>query len=219
MTRQNPEGDYPGELLGEPISLEDAIRIFTLNSAIAMEHADITGSIEVGKFADMVVLDRNLFDLVEQDRGDEISETLVERTLFEGEVVFDREAAVDALDVVEVQVTNDELKSAVDAADLNLLFETDIAQLWGGGNAHVHWGEDPVDIEAGNAEAPATINASFSTLLEEGYQFARPAREVYWQQTDENFWVQWAVKDQVASLWAYDPEAEQVVEILQVREK
>ena len=167
----------------------------------------------------MVVLNQNLFDLVEQDRANEISETLVERTLFEGKVVFDRDAAVEALDVVEMQVTNAELKSAVDAADLNLLFETDIAQLWGGGNAHVHWGEDPIDIEAGNAEAPAAINASFSTLLEEGYQFARPAREIYWQQTDENFWVQWAVKDQVASLWAYDPEAEQVVEILQVKKK
>ena len=218
MTRQNPEGDYPGELLGEPISLEDAIRIFTLNGAIAMEHADITGSIEVGKYADMVILDRNLFDLVEEGRADEISESLVTRTLFEGEVVFDREAAVDALDVVEIEVTNPAVRSAVDAADLNLLFETDIAQLWGGGNAHVHWGEDPVGIEAGNADAPATVSDAFSMLLEQGYQFARPAREVYWQQTDENFWIQWAVKDQVASLWAYDPEAEQVVEVLQVRE-
>jgi len=217
MTRQNPEGDYPGELLGEPISLADTIKIFTLNGAIAMEHADITGSIEVGKYADMVVLNQNLFDLVEEDRADEISETLVERTLFEGRVVFDREAAVDALDVVDIQVTNAELKSAVDAADLNLLFETDIAQLWGGG-AHAHWGEDYVDIEAGNAEAPPAINASFSALLEQGYQFARPGRAIYWQQTDENYWIQWAIKDQVASLWAYDPEAEQVVEILQVKE-
>jgi len=91
MTRQNPEGDYPGELLGEPISLEDTIKIFTLNSAIAMEHGDITGSIEVGKYADMIVLDQNLFELVEAGRADKISETLVARTLFEGEVVFDRE--------------------------------------------------------------------------------------------------------------------------------
>ena len=218
MTRQNPEGDYPGELLGEPLSLEDTIRIFTLNGAIAMEHADITGSIEVGKYADMIVLNQNLFELVEEGRADEISETLVERTLFEGEVVFDREAAVDALDVVEVQVTNDELKSAVDAADLNLLFETDIAQLWGG-DAHGHWGEEYVGIEAGSVEAPAAINTSFSSLLEQGYQFARPAREITWEETGENYWIQWAVKDEIASLWAYDPALGDVVEVLQVSEK
>ena len=92
MTRQNPEGNYPGELLGEPLSLEDTIRIFTLNSAIAMEHDDVTGSIEVGKYADMIVLNQNLFDLVDEERADEIGETLVMRTLFEGEVVFDRES-------------------------------------------------------------------------------------------------------------------------------
>ena len=89
MTRQNPDGEYPGELLGEPINLSDAIKIFTLNGAIAMEHDDVTGSIEMGKYADMVVLNQDLFDLVETGRADEISETLVTRTLFEGEVVFE----------------------------------------------------------------------------------------------------------------------------------
>ena len=52
-----------------------------------MEHDDVTGSIEVGKYADMVVLDRNLFDIDPAD----ISEATVLITLFEGEQVFTSE--------------------------------------------------------------------------------------------------------------------------------
>jgi predicted amidohydrolase YtcJ len=44
----------------------------------------VTGSIEVGKLADLVVLDRDLFD-----RGaGEIHEARVELTLVEGETVY-----------------------------------------------------------------------------------------------------------------------------------
>ena len=68
VTRQNPDGEFPGEVLGEPISLEDAIRIMTINGAITLEHDDVTGSIETGKYADMIVLDANPFDLVEAGR-------------------------------------------------------------------------------------------------------------------------------------------------------
>lgn len=88
VTRLNPDGDYPGEILGEPISLEDALRIFTINGAFSMEHDDVTGSIEVGKYADMIVLDTNPFDLVDESQADKIGDMNVTRTLFEGEIVF-----------------------------------------------------------------------------------------------------------------------------------
>lgn len=35
----------------------------TINPARLLKHADKTGSIEPGKFADLVILDQNLFDL------------------------------------------------------------------------------------------------------------------------------------------------------------
>ena len=44
------------------------------------------GSIEVGKYADMVVLDHNLFE-VDVDR---IGDTKVLQTILGGEVVYDR---------------------------------------------------------------------------------------------------------------------------------
>ncbi len=42
-----------------------------------------SGSIEIGKSADMIVLDRNLFDIAPE----QISDTQVLETLFEGRVV------------------------------------------------------------------------------------------------------------------------------------
>jgi predicted amidohydrolase YtcJ len=44
------------------------------------------GTIEEGKLADMVVLQRNIFDIP----ADEIAGVLVERTLLGGKIVYDR---------------------------------------------------------------------------------------------------------------------------------
>ena len=66
------------------ISLEQAIRAFTLGSAYVNHQEDVTGSIEVGKFADLVVLDQNLFDV----EPEQISDTKVVLTLFDGRPVY-----------------------------------------------------------------------------------------------------------------------------------
>ena len=67
----------------ECITLADAIHAFTMGSAF-VNHLDETGSIEVGKLADLVVVDRNLFE----HPVDEIAEAGVELTLVEGEPVY-----------------------------------------------------------------------------------------------------------------------------------
>ncbi len=74
-----------GEALGEGIELEDAIKVFTINGAKAMMHEDEAGSIEVGKHADMILLDRNLFEIPAAD----ISEVKVLRTVFAGKSVYE----------------------------------------------------------------------------------------------------------------------------------
>ena len=64
--------------------METVIEWMTINPAYLLHHDDMTGSIEVGKFADLIVLDQNIFDA----RPANISKTQVLMTLLEGEVVW-----------------------------------------------------------------------------------------------------------------------------------
>jgi predicted amidohydrolase YtcJ len=68
----------------EAVDLPTAIAAFTMGSAFVNHLDDVTGSIEAGKLADLVVLDRDLFAHPE----DEIYAANVELTLVEGERVF-----------------------------------------------------------------------------------------------------------------------------------
>lgn len=71
VTRADPSGALEGTLWPEQaIDLETTIRIFTLNSAIANRAGDRSGSLEVGKDADFIVLDRNIFEVPIEDVGD-----------------------------------------------------------------------------------------------------------------------------------------------------
>lgn len=69
----------------ERLSLEEAIHAFTLGSAHVQHLDDATGSLAVGKLADLVVLDRDLFDRA----AGEIGEARVVATFVEGEAVFE----------------------------------------------------------------------------------------------------------------------------------
>jgi len=88
VTRQNPSGAFPGVSLWpeQAIDVATAIRIFTLNSAIAMGLGEETGSIEPGKSADIIVLDQNLFEI----EAKRIAATKVLTTYFEGRAVYQR---------------------------------------------------------------------------------------------------------------------------------
>ena len=71
--------------MGDPISLEEAIRVMTLGGAYSMRKENELGSIKKGNAADMVVLDRNLFEI---DRNS-IIDTKVVYTIFAGKIVYD----------------------------------------------------------------------------------------------------------------------------------
>jgi predicted amidohydrolase YtcJ len=88
ITRKNPWHDNDETFHGEGISVADAIQVMTLNGAACMDIDDKAGSIEVGKSADMIVLDRNLFEIEPQGN---IHNTQVDITLMEGRVVWDRQ--------------------------------------------------------------------------------------------------------------------------------
>ena len=84
ITRRNPYTNTGEQLWAEQaIKLSQAIQIYTQNGAVAMQKEDVSGSIEVGKYADFIVLDRNLFAVPVT----ELSETKVLLTVFAGQVV------------------------------------------------------------------------------------------------------------------------------------
>lgn len=84
LTRMGPEGETKEPFLPEQrIDLPTALAAFTINAAYVNSLEKETGSIEVGKFADLIVLDRNLFSI----EPSEISESKVLLTLLEGEPV------------------------------------------------------------------------------------------------------------------------------------
>lgn len=88
VTRQNPSGDFPGEALWAEQALDIAtvIEIFTINSARVMGWDRTIGSLEIGKSADFIVLDRNVMEIESAD----IAEVNVLETYFEGRLVFER---------------------------------------------------------------------------------------------------------------------------------
>lgn len=69
----------------QAISLEQAFRILTHNGARLMGHSDQVGSIEVGMQADIIVTERNPFEVPIT----EVHSTKVKMTFIEGEKVFD----------------------------------------------------------------------------------------------------------------------------------
>jgi predicted amidohydrolase YtcJ len=71
-------------LPGEALDLETALRAYTMGGAWANHLDDVTGSIEAGKLADLVVLDRD----IAREPLDRLAETLVVLTLVEGEAVY-----------------------------------------------------------------------------------------------------------------------------------
>ena len=85
VTRLGADGSTTEVFLpDERISLPDAIASYTINSAYTNFLDDRTGSIEVGKLADVIVLDNNLFEI----EPAQISDTRVVLTLLDGEPVY-----------------------------------------------------------------------------------------------------------------------------------
>ncbi|MBR0796838.1 amidohydrolase [Bradyrhizobium jicamae] len=86
ITRRNPKGGYDGALWPEQaLDLETVLRIYTINAARAMGLSALTGSIEAGKSADFIVVDRDLFATAPE----RLSQSKVLSTWFEGRCVHE----------------------------------------------------------------------------------------------------------------------------------
>jgi len=88
VTRQTTDGKNPGGWFPEQkISLDEALKGFTWNAAFAEFSEKSKGSLEAGKLADVVVLDRDLFKIPPE----QIKDARVTMTIVGGRVVFERE--------------------------------------------------------------------------------------------------------------------------------
>ncbi len=87
VTRADPWGGYPGTLAPEQaVSLEEAIELYTLAGARLLGVESRAGTIAAGKSAELIVLDRNLFDVPIED----VSDTCVEMTVYAGAIVHEK---------------------------------------------------------------------------------------------------------------------------------
>lgn len=77
---KNPDGWIPEQ----KISIEDAIKCYTINSAYAAFEENIKGSIEVGKLADLIVLSDDILTIDPV----KIKDAEVIMTIFDGKIVF-----------------------------------------------------------------------------------------------------------------------------------
>ena len=86
VTRRSPHHPERGQLgAANALTLEQMVRAYSLHGAMALGMEREAGSIEPGKWADMAVLDRDVF----RRPVEELLETHVVKTVFEGNVVYD----------------------------------------------------------------------------------------------------------------------------------
>jgi predicted amidohydrolase YtcJ len=86
ITRQDPAGEPRGGWMpDERLSREEILQAFTWNGAYAAHAEKDLGSLEVGKLADMVLIDKNIMTIEPK----EILSTKVLLTIIGGEVVYE----------------------------------------------------------------------------------------------------------------------------------
>lgn len=87
VTRRTVDGKNPnGWIPAEKLSVEEAIKCYTLNAAYASFEENIKGSIEVGKLADLIVLSDDILTIDPV----KIKDVVVEMTVFDGEIIYEK---------------------------------------------------------------------------------------------------------------------------------
>jgi predicted amidohydrolase YtcJ len=88
LTRQDPSlaADAPVLNPAERVDIDTMVAAYTRMGAYLQHLERETGTLEVGKSADLIVLDRDIFEISPY----EIAGTQVDLTVLEGQVVFAR---------------------------------------------------------------------------------------------------------------------------------
>ena len=94
MTRQALGSDIALPPARERITLEEALKAYTFDGAYALDAETFIGSIEVGKRADLIVIDTDIFEATPE----EIASTKVLATMMNGKEVYLSEEAIKMLE-------------------------------------------------------------------------------------------------------------------------
>lgn len=86
VTRSLLDGTPTGANPQEAISLKDALKAYTIGGAASFGRSHELGTLETGKFADITVLDKNLFEIDPQEYVD-VKPIL---TMMDGNVIFEK---------------------------------------------------------------------------------------------------------------------------------
>ncbi len=85
VTRRTLDGMNPGGWVPEEkVSIEEAVRAYTVNGAWVQFAEAVKGTVEPGKLADLVVLDRDIFTVPPE----EIAGARVRMTIFDGRIIY-----------------------------------------------------------------------------------------------------------------------------------
>lgn len=84
ITRRPLDGSSPSWLPGERATLAEMIEAYTINGSWLARQENKTGSVEVGKAADLIVLEQNLFEVDPM----QLQQVRVLLTQLEGKTVY-----------------------------------------------------------------------------------------------------------------------------------
>lgn len=87
VTRKNMKGQpEEGWIPSEKMSVDEAVKLFTKDAAYASYTENENGTIEIGKWADCVVLEKDIYEI----DPDDIKTTRIDMTILAGKTVFER---------------------------------------------------------------------------------------------------------------------------------
>lgn len=95
-TRHDPGSPDPSWIPGQRVTVEQMLAAYTCNGAFLNHCERERGSLEVGKFADLVVLNRDLLEV----SPSQLHQVKVELTMFEGRIIYARRSRTSSHDVV-----------------------------------------------------------------------------------------------------------------------
>ena len=86
MTRERPGGSEASFGKAQSISLDQALKLFTVNSAKHLKRDHELGDLSAGKLADIIVVNQDPYKIPTTD----IHKTAVSLTIVEGEIIYSR---------------------------------------------------------------------------------------------------------------------------------